>query len=1061
MRTRATIFSFFLVLAAYFLYGWALVPLVLPNPSGRGDLPVVRIDPEGGIVREEIAHFLNLLPEGEWERDPQHEIHFLQFDQIVVLFGKDDPKGKLLRLQPCTVLMLPSGHEHLDEETLRQTIILRTPQYAEIEFDRDYDISKIPLPKPVSGTLFGKVSLKSDMSDPGPQDDLYLETEDIRITDSPGLTRIETAIEKEVRFNWGLHSGTGTGLLLEVAQSDLMQSQAPKELSSVRFQRIRSLNLVFPEESGVTTLDVQSRGRFEFAANPTEQGWTASFYQDVTMVRTNPDKTVDKLIADEVHLTLTEKPEENFVAAEGNTSPFSRLEPVLFVAQGRKGQNGQAPVPARLSVKQGGDVTLVGDQIYVDLRTDFLSLSTRPEAGASPFVEIVVADQYTIRSDRCVEYTLGQDGAFGKFASEGKGTLTGKAGEGTAAKDIHLAWNEMRMMPHPVIKDHVILMLDKGISARMTGFGTMTANKLELCFSFAPSDSTAAGTSGTGQQKSSLLLDHAIVRENVLFETASGACRVKQLNIFFTNIDSYGRALQSRWMPQMLTERPPVAPGGAVAQQTIRQVQHLEPLAPIQTQLYAPPATTAPSYANRTPNQMPPQTQAPARPKGFVETQNLLGIKSSPGGGKFEMTGDIMKMEVVLHNGQSSAEIVAIEGNVRLKENVANNVPNSAIEMAGDTVTIWNPADPTTLIKIVGQATGSDAILKGKGVELRARELNLSRQDNTFWSPGAGRLVAQTGQISMPGMPTANPNTNGTLVVEWNKDMRCDGKVLQFIGQRDINGNRVKVLYQNTMLWCNEMQILLNRQVMFFDDQSPVEPKAVEISCAHDVYVQSQQFDAQGKRKSMDSAKFTKLWYYVEKNYFVGEGPGELNSVFLGSGQGFDPINNNSAGTSGNRNTSEQLNFLAIWFQDKMQGSLLGNSKKVEFLGRKVEAAYCPVTSWNDKIGIDNLAAVRRTGYILECERLVIEEMPNPVNLSQSSMELTAVGSAIIEGSGIYGRARTIKYNQAKSTVEMDGNVTIEVTTSEQTSKQSAAAIRYNIETRAIELIQAQGLGIQ
>jgi len=247
---------------------------------------------------------------------------------------------------------------------------------------------------------------------------------------------------------------------------------------------------------------------------------------------------------------------------------------------------------------------------------------------------------------------------------------------------------------------------------------------------------------------------------------------------------------------------------------------------------------------------------------------------------------------------------------------------------------------------------------------------------------------------------------------------------------------------------------------MFFDDQSPVEPKAVEILCARDVYVQSQQLDAQGKRKSMDNAQFAKLWYSVEKNYFVGEGPGELSSIFLGSGQGFDPINNNAASASGNKNNGEQLNYLAVWFQDKMQGSLLGNSKNVEFLGRKVEAAYCPVNSWNDKIGIDNLSAARRSGYTLVCERLVIEEVPNPVNLSQSSMELTAMNTAIIEGSGIYGKSQTIKYNQAKSTVEMDGNVTIQITTSDQTTKQSAGAVRYNIETRAIELIQAQGLSL-
>jgi hypothetical protein len=162
-----------------------------------------------------------------------------------------------------------------------------------------------------------------------------------------------------------------------------------------------------------------------------------------------------------------------------------------------------------------------------------------------------------------------------------------------------------------------------------------------------------------------------------------------------------------------------------------------------------------------------------------------------------------------------------------------------------------------------------------------------------------------------------------------------------------------------------------------------------------------------------------------------------------------------------NRNNAERLNFLAVVFQDKMQGSLLGNTKRVEFLGRKVEAAYCPVNSWNDKIDTFNLSAARRTGYTLDCERLEIEEIPNPANSSQSFMELRALGTASIDGSGVFGQAKTIKYNQAKSTVDMEGNVTIQITTPEQTSRQSAGAIRYNVETRAVELIQTKGISIQ
>ena len=1050
MRSKTTLLSFFLVFALYLVYGWVLVPLVLPNPtSNNRPSDSVALDDS---IRDEIAPFIELLPEGGWERDPAQEIHLMQFGQTIVLFGHDEIEGRMLRLKPCTILMLPSDLQEYHNEDefqhkIRQSVVIRTPDTTEIEFDKDFDISKMPLPKIETVRLWGKVTVQSSVENSGKMDDFYLETENIAITEEPRLTKIETL--RDVRFSFGFHHGVGSGLTLHIAQSDLSQSQAISELNSARFQKLKSLRLVFPENQNVTTIDVLCRGNFVFAANPVEQGWTASFHQDIEMTRNNPNKTVDKLNAETVHLTLKS------VDSDGKTgvgAKSERFEPAIFVAQGKAGQNGQPPLPARLSVKQNGDITLVGDEIFYDLRQNMLSLSTRKGAGASPFVEMIVADQYTIRSEYCIQYSLGKDGAFGKFLSEGKGSLIGKVGEETAVKDIFLTWNEMQMEPHPVRHDKIVLKLDKGITANMTGFGTMSADLLELCCGFVPTNQSAA-TTQIGGKKNNLIFDHVIVKDNVLFETTSGTCRVKQLNIFFTNKSHDGKMLHSLWMPQILLEKPPVPPGRTVAEQPIRQVQYLQPLTPQTMQpipLYTPPAPTiaAPNNGNRSPN--------PTPPKGSLETQNLLGIRSSPGGEKFDMTGDLMKMQVVIQNGQSTAEIVAFEGNVRLKENAASTAPNSAVEIVGDAVTIWNPADTTTQINITGQTNGRDPLFKGKGIELYSKELNISKADNMFWTPGAGRLIADTSQIKTPGISSGNSNNN-KLMVEWNREMKCDGLVLQFIGVPDINGNRVRALYQTQSLWCNEMQMTLNRRVMFFDDQDPVEPKAVRILCVHDVVIRNRQLDAHGKQKSMDEARVAKLQYEVERGYFRAEGPGELSSVFLGSGQGFDKL----PSAPNNRNDGETLNFLAVWFQDEMEGTFLGTNKKVEIRGRKVDMVYCPAASWNDKIGIENLAAARQRGYTLECKRLLIEELPNPVDSSQSSMELTASNSAIIEGSGIFGKAQAITYNQAKNLVDMSGNVTIQTTTTNgQQPKQSAEEIRYNIETRSVELIQVKGLNI-
>jgi len=512
-------------------------------------------------------------------------------------------------------------------------------------------------------------------------------------------------------------------------------------------------------------------------------------------------------------------------------------------------------------------------------------------------------------------------------------------------------------------------------------------------------------------------------------------------------------------MPQNITPQHGAPPQHVAPQQHLAPPQNLTPIQSLQ--LYQPPAVSAPAPALARPMQTPlPQPHSPRPATGSVETQNLLGIQSSPNGGRFEMTGDQMRMQVRMQDGQSFAERIDIEGNVRLIEKMVGNAPNTGIaphtgiEISGDTVMIWNPADPTTRISILGHATGGDAVFRGKGIELHAMTLNISRPDNMFWSPGPGRLIANTAQVSVPGQANiagrASANTDSRLVVEWNKEMACDGQVIQFFGQPGI-GNRVQVVHQTQTLWCNFLEVQLNRRVMFFDDQSTVEPRAIIIRFSGNVAIRNQQLDAQGRQRSNDFARVANLHYNIERDYFIAEGPGEFSSVFLGSGQGFDRTS--QPGSVGN---NESLNCLAVWFQDDMQGTLLGNNREVNIRGR-VEAVFYPAATWDDVISRENISAIRRIGYILTCERLQIVEVPDPLNLSQSFMELTASTDARIEGRDIFARAGRIMYNQAKSTVQMDDNVRLET---QGGSHPRAESIRYNLETQAIELMQTQGFGI-
>jgi hypothetical protein len=314
--------------------------------------------------------------------------------------------------------------------------------------------------------------------------------------------------------------------------------------------------------------------------------------------------------------------------------------------------------------------------------------------------------------------------------------------------------------------------------------------------------------------------------------------------------------------------------------------------------------------------------------------------------------------------------------------------------------------------------------------------------------------------ISTPGLPTGNTDIRGAdtrVFVSWDKEMVCNGLVLQFEGNPGRTGapgeQRVRVLYQSQLLWCDVMEIELDQKVMFFEP-SPAEPRAVGIKFSRDVVIQNRQFDAQGRQTSMDFARVQHLHYNLETDHFSADGPGEIRSVFLGSGQGFD---RHVAGHARNQDNGDGLNFLGVWFSDTMNGLLLGNNRNVDIRGRVV-AVYCPVTSWEDTISRENIAAARRIGYILDCEQLLIVEVPDPMNLSQSAMELTAAIDAQIDGGGMNGTAQKIMYNQAKDTIQLDGNVRLEtMIQGQRVTHPRAESIRYNIATGTFEVIRARG----
>ena len=1107
-RFLLTIGSFAVIVGMYVLYDRFAVPMLLPERTSR-----VYVDPEP--QHEELTPYFPLFSEDSWERDPTANIQILEIDQTVILFRNETVSGNFIKLEPCTIIFLDKNEALSDEERIRQAFVMKTLQYAEIEFDGEVNFSRVPFPKIKGGKLIGKVSIHSDMKESGPQDDFHIDTENVVFTDSPATTTISTL--KDVAFRWGAHSGEGSVLNIELNR-DPKNKKASKELTLLRFDSLKRLNMILsdkddpvvatvPKTPGVseatkatttsqgaaTQLDVNCRREFVFVPGKTRGDWLVGFFGDVLAIRTTPDGNADRITGEELQILFSPKtpdskaksPDPKAKAAtppSNNVAGLGAMEPILLMVHGKMGINNQRPVPAQLTSKQSGGLVMVGDQIQYDLRKNQLLIETEKTAGASEAVFLYVQDnRYVFRSSQGFLYTLNPEGGIGRLVSASPGGLQGVLGEDDQIKKVSAAWSSLQMEPYKFDPKQMVVQMGGGVRFEMEGFGKMTADKFDLLCRVSQEspasqpgktpDSSLFGGTGT------ITPDRATALGKVHFENENGTCDVGQMDIVFETVKPDGTVERSRWTPQILCELPPEflhRLPGAGKNSNIVQVQYREPRefgtppqprpavphGPVANQGTLPPVTTPAPAAK-------PETTKP-------DGSDFLGFRSGTSRSLYAITGNRMKMLVRNEGGRSEASIIHLEGNVRVLEKLLSPTAGDPVEILGEELSFWYPSTPNTQIQIKGKAP-KDAEFRGKGVKLNSMEINISRARNLIWSEGAGRLLANAPPQgnAQPGVGvnqgntrpntaplvsfgTTKPGGDNRLVVDWNDWMSFDGKTLVFLGKPDLSGIRVRAVYQNTKIVADAMMVHLNRLVSFFDDHSNVEAKTEFIDCTGNVAIRTEEID-NTLTKSLNIGEFVSVRVYVESGYFVADGPGCIRSTSRSNGKGFT-LPGGAPVRSAVPTTGDELTHLYVRFHRNVSGNFLTNVVEITGIDH---CMYSPVKSWDAKFGVEDLNNVTKRGYVMNCEKLEIVQMPNPIGATQS-IELTATGGAKIEGpNNLFAGAEKIKYNQAKSLMILEGDAFGKASVYSDNNRTSARKIEYNTETGSIQVIDADPFEIR
>ncbi len=994
--------SFLGVLVAYWVYAGVIVPIVLPRDENFEEQKAQ----VGAIPIEEMEwkkYLVNLFPEGKWERSSKYSIWK---DNFVLLFDEYKQDDNRVELSPCTVLFLTGELGKDDEELFRQAIILQSNGNAVLEFDGPFSPIAGSKSKFVKGRLSGDVSVRSDMKDPGPEDNLAILTRDVIFSDSQILA------DNEIDFRFGMSHGTGKTLHIFLAPSDPKDSKSSKTITRVELQHVKSINLNMPSKEktvgGEPQYDrfvLKCGGRIAFEPDPeSDLFWIGTFYTDVDVSRI-VEGSYDTLVCNQLSVQFAPQPKPGEQPMKNNNlASLQQLAPLKMLAVGT----------AKIRSPNNNEFLAEGDKLEYDFEKERLVLDSDLAMGKTVKMSLYGGKQWAV--GKKIAYTAGKNGQFGELFAPNGGKLQGIMSPDKPQEQprtFQLEWTDnLQAFPEPENPELVRCQLFGQMSMGIENLGTMYAKETVVWFKQKAgatphptetppvsarnplirqvSDSKPTSSSGTVPQKptltsgttpksdnsataltsgfQSLTPDHARIRKDVRFVTPNGVCNVREMNVWFYEDGK---------------------------------------------------ETPSPQYASAH------TASTPLSSGQSSSSRSFLGNNSSDGS-QFELLGDTMELLVKMRGNNMEIERLFLNGGGKQVSLVETNpkLPSDPIRMFGTELRAWNPSSDHSVVQLLG-TTASPANIAGMESTLTGLDIVLNQQTNQIKIKGGGEITSTQMMLSsdltssITGAPAVKeppptPPKKQLLVVRWTGGMNFDGTRITF-------EKNVVAKYPLQELYCTILNIDLDRPISLIQPKATQNPEVKQVECLGKVYFVCEERDAvdESKRKSiLKGENLDRIRIYPATGNFdgtaQGTGQGRLRATLLDEGTD-SPI---PGVTQSDGKPKTGLVRVDLYFF----GKILGNFKAFEATATEsVICVYCPVTNWDTEVDMDNRELLKENeGYRLDCDILEVAKMIDPLTQKQG-LELTASGSTKIEGKQIFSRAESVKFNQLKETVIIEG----------------------------------------
>jgi len=1042
------------------IYSLAIVPWIEPSVYARNQASSSEAERAAArnINRRYLDLFAAYFPPDHWaQKNPKVVVN----DQVMLLIDDYNPLDDgLVELRPCVMIFFPDapGKEFRPQ---RRAILLDAPGGAMLKFDKGLDLAHAKIGRLEYGQLDGEITIHSDMRKAGRADDLQVKTRDVQIT--PG--RIWT--RHDVQFRLGENRGHGSELEIRLLPPE-NQSRSGLSiggLQSLQLSRNVQMNLamgdanLLPSRSGGAKGDTPAKdnadGDAEKQSAPVEVtcrgpfyfdlvGNVATFEDQVDVLRLNPGGPADQMTCELLSVFFASKDETKKKAGgEEDSSDLAgvgRIEPTRLEARG-------APVIVRSPASKAA------------ARCEHLTyqLDTRKIELASELGVVLTQEKNEIHAPAVHYQPHTQPGKLGNVWAAGPGWLRAASTE-KPEESFDVRWEtELQLARHDGVP--VISVLGRPRLAK-AGMGRLDADEVHL---WLREHETAPPATAEDSNPQVATPDAGEVEPDRLLATGQVEIHSPRLTGETERLEAWfgpeGDANKPRAKPRpkpapqaapelggsaneralaprpktssetaalpgragLLPSRKPGADAGSaeasLSQWSRRSGQPTQPRANTaqaerrstdglqETQFRVPATDTQPRPAHQPPpgangadaqRQPPPSSTAPAQYSAVAKQTS-----------RYEIQGDIIRLQVLLQDKQAEVSDVTVGGNVEVREAEVAKPGQKPLVIRGDLLEMDQVHRESTRVKV----SGEPAHVEARGMTLEGAQIDLDRGANRLWIDGRGMMTLPAKRGEEESSPPA-PDEQ-TLRIDWRGKMNFDGQVMTFREQ-------VVAQTEERRLQTEQLEVELAKRIDFSGRSQSPETEVHRVTCRDGVLLVSRSF-REGQLESIDRLAAQQLNLNETSGDLEADGPGWMTSVRQGNtiaaaGGRTKPVSTSAVGTGGDE---KKLSYLHVDFHRGLQGNT--KRRQITFVG-KVQTVYGPVDDWDDTLDGKNPDSLGPRGVVMDCDRLTVTEV-KPPGRKRGAMELAAAGNTRVDGQTFTARAAVIRYTQAKEllVLESDG----------------------------------------